>query len=183
MYQSREAYAAQSSTAAFVVNTDSVHTHDPVAYLVIIHCECDIAPVKIDVKIHVDAWNANDDVIAPHKLGSVALISFDLYYFCSFEYSLLVHLITNCTLKSISAQSKRFTNCFLLLDCMFIYSVQAWCAPLCCGELAPHSDLEYVLQRFYSSFFTMSSSLQRYSWNASKENGGEKIVSPVWTGP
>ena len=55
MYQSREAYAAQSSTAAFVVNTDSVHTHVPVAYLVIIHCECDIAPGKIDVKIHVDA--------------------------------------------------------------------------------------------------------------------------------
>ena len=46
---------------------------------------------------------------------------FNLYYFCSFKYRPLVNwIITNCALKSISAQSKRLNNCFLLLDCMFV---------------------------------------------------------------
>ena len=49
----------------------------------------------------------------PHQLQTlgVAMIFF-LYYFCCFKYSPLVNWITNCTLKSIPAQSERF-NCFL----------------------------------------------------------------------
>ena len=59
--------------------------------------------------------------IAPHQLGDVRVVLhlfFYLYSFCSFKYSPLVNVITNCTLKSISAQSKRFNNCFLLLYSM-----------------------------------------------------------------
>ena len=59
--------------------------------------------------------------------GRVALntfIFFDLYYLCSFKYSPLVHLITSCTVKSISAQFKRFIF-YLLLDWMFVLGLSS----------------------------------------------------------
>ena len=45
-----------------------------------------------------------------------------------------------------------------------------------------------ALNMYYSDstaqcVFAMSPSLRRYSCNAAKENGGEKIVLPIWTGP
>jgi hypothetical protein len=58
-----------------------------------------------DETICVDAWYANDDVIAPPPTGqsdgAVKFVLLDLYYFCSFNYSPLVNLITNGTLKRI----------------------------------------------------------------------------------
>ena len=41
-------------------------------------------------------------------------------YFSSFKYSPLVNLMVNCTLKSIFCSIYKFTNCFLLLDCIFV---------------------------------------------------------------
>ena len=66
-----------------------------------------------------------------------------------------------------NVQFKRFDHGFLLLDCMFVYMLRL------------HA-LHFVLWRTSTStarcVFTMSPSLPRYSWSASKENGGEKIV-------
>ena len=66
-----------------------------------------------------------------------------LYYFCSFKYSPLVNLITNCTLKIISTQSKRLNNYYLLLDLNVFIQHAGWMhaglmrSTFFCGEPAP----------------------------------------------
>ena len=68
---------------------------------------------------------------------------FFLYYFCSFKYSPLVNLITNCTLKSISTQSKRLNNYYLRLDLNLFIQRSGWMraglmrSSYFCGEPAP----------------------------------------------
>ena len=64
-------------------------------------------PMLFRVRIRVDAWYANIDVIAPplawqhYSSVKFCFVWFCSYSFCSFKYSSLANLITNCTLKSI----------------------------------------------------------------------------------
>ena len=124
-------------------------------------------PMRFRVRIRVDAWNTNDDVISPPTSWATTELRwffsfiFYLYYFCSFNYSPLINLITNSTLKSISAQFK-----FL-------------------AEAAPLMGLECVPQRFYSSMrFRYESIFTEIFLNRIKWNW---IVfgrfGSMWTGP
>ena len=130
-------------------------------------------PMRFRVRIRVDAWS---DVRVALKVTG-----FFLYYFCSFKYSPLVNLITNCTLKSISTQSKRLNNYYLLLDLNVFIQRAGWMraglmrSTYFCGEPAPW------ICRYYSictarCVSAMSPSLRKYSWNESKDISGGMIV-------
>ena len=64
-----------------------------------------------------------------------------LYSFCGFENSPLINLITNCTLKSISAQFKKVES---PRDWMFVYRLDSLFS-------VENQRLEHLLQRSYSS--------------------------------
>ena len=101
--------------------------------------------MRFRVRICVDAWS---DVRVALKVTG-----FFLYYFCSFKYSPLVNLITNCTLKSISTQSKRLNNYYLLLDLNVFIQRAGWMrAGLMRSDFFVEiKHLEYLLQHFWSS--------------------------------
>ena len=93
--------------------------------------------------------------------------------------------ITNCTLKSISAQSKRFNNCFPLLDHMFKYSAHGLDAcwfDVLAFSLWRTSSTQWPWICTARCIFATTQFSQRYSWNVSKENFFFFSFSPMWTG-
>ena len=139
------------------------------------------------VRIRLDAWYANDDFIAPppagHPLEFRLIVLFDLI--CIIFVALnTAPWNTNCKLKNrFSAQSTRFNNCFLLLDCMFAHA-----PPRLLHFLVENQRHTMALNMYYSvstarCVFASDRLYREIPETHQRKMEGKRSFLPVWRGP
>ena len=145
--------------------------------------------MRFRVRIRVEAWNANNDVInddpppAPNQLGKLEL---RWSFFCSSKYSPLENVTTNCTLKSISAQSKKVyqllspPRLYVYIQLAWPWCSQIWCAPLFLWQTSA-TQWPWICTTVFQQLDAFSQQVRLYGDIPETHQRKTDSFSPMWT--